>query len=117
METLFSAPTIQIRTAFDYSNATLGNHVLKAVGSTVSGSVTSAPVTVHVNQNQAPSISITNPVGGRTFLVGTDVRINAAVTDPDNGVANVDFYINGTLFYRGTNAPFFVASSIACWNP
>jgi hypothetical protein len=94
--------------SLSYSNATLGNHALKAVGSTSSGSVTSAPVTIHVNQNQAPSISITNPIGGRSFLVGTNVRINAAASDPDNGLAGVDFYIDGSFFYRETTSPYFV---------
>jgi hypothetical protein len=94
--------------SFSYSNPTLGDHILKLVGSTLSGPITSALVTVHVNQNQAPSISITNPVAARSFFVGTDVRINVAASDPDNGLANVDFYVDGGLFYRGTNAPYFV---------
>jgi hypothetical protein len=94
--------------SFVYSNISLGSHALKAVGTTSSGSVTSPQVNIQVNANQPPSISITNPVADAHFQAGNFALINVDATDPDDGLARVDFYVDGQLFYRETVSPYFV---------
>lgn len=94
--------------SFVYSNAVLGSHSLKAVGAVLSGSVTSAPVIVQVNPNQAPQVGITNLVDNQNFLVGDSTMIHVNAVDPDDGLAHIDFYVNGSLFYRETAPPYFV---------
>jgi Bacterial Ig domain len=93
---------------FVYNNVALGSHNLTAVGSTGSGSVTSAPIHIQVIANQAPSISVTNPVSGAKFMAGNYTMVNVDAEDPDDGVAKVDFYIDGLFFYSETVAPYFV---------
>lgn len=94
--------------SFVYSNVALGSHSFTAVGATSSGSVTSAPIHIEVNANQAPSITVTNPVSGANFLVGSYTMVNVDAADPNNDLAKVDFYIDGLFFYRETVAPYFV---------
>lgn len=94
--------------SFVYSNAAMGSHELRLVGSTTSGSVTSAPVTIQVVPNQPPGISITNLLDNQNFLVGSGAMLNVDASDPDNGLAHVDFYVDGALFYREAASPYFV---------
>jgi peptidoglycan/xylan/chitin deacetylase (PgdA/CDA1 family) len=52
----------------------------------------------------APSVSITSPANGAT-LTG-NVKIVAAATDAQTGVASVAFYVDGTLLGTTTNSPY-----------
>ena len=88
-----------------YSNATLGAHTLLAVGQASSGSFTSAPVTITVRTNAPPSVTITNPVTGAQFLVGSLAAVGASASD-DATVSRVEFYDNGTFRFSDTASPY-----------
>jgi hypothetical protein len=94
--------------SFVYSNVAVGSHSLIVVGATPSGPVLSSQVNFDVYPNQAPFISITNPVAGGSFQVGSFSMINVDASDPDDGLARVDFYVDDAFFYRETVAPYFV---------
>jgi plastocyanin len=55
-----------------------------------------------------PVISITNPVSGALFIAPANVTIQAAATDPNNGVSvtNVQFLVGQTVLTNKTAAPF-----------
>jgi peptidoglycan/xylan/chitin deacetylase (PgdA/CDA1 family) len=58
---------------------------------------------------QPPSVVITSPAEGST--VNGNVKIMANATDAPSGIAQVSFYVNGTLLGTKTSAPYFVS-----WN-
>jgi hypothetical protein len=58
---------------------------------------TSAPVSVRVNANVAPTVSITAPVSGANVNVGTAVTLTANVGDSDGTVASVVFKADGVV--------------------
>lgn len=98
----------------DWDTTSLGDnttHMVAAAATDSAGHVTYRNLSVTVNNgDQAPTISLTNPVDGDT-LSGT-VTVTAPVSD-DNGVTQVEFYLDGkrafTLGQTGT-------SYTAAWN-
>ena len=48
-----------------------------------------------------PSVSITSPVGGSTFVAPASFNITASASDPDGSVHHVDFYANRFLGVHG----------------
>ncbi len=86
------------------NNLSVGSHTLFAIAQDNSGAraTNTATVTITINPNVPPSVTITNPVAPITdMLVGATVNVGAAPTDPDGAIAGVEFYVNGVR--RGTN--------------
>jgi hypothetical protein len=61
--------------------------------------------------NRPPSIAISSPVPGATFVAPASLTITAAASDPDGYVAEVSFYANGTLLARDVTPPFVVTAA------
>ena len=79
-----------------------GAHSLTAVATdTASQSSPSGAVALTVD-NTAPSVAITSPTGGST-VSGTQV-VTASASDATSGVAQVAFYVDGTLIGVDTNS-------------
>jgi len=47
--------------------------------------------------NLPPVVSLTSPTNGNTFIGPADVNLAATAYDPDGVIANVQFFVNGTL--------------------
>lgn len=60
------------------------------------------------NPNSRPSVSITAPITGATYVGPANVTITATATDSDGSISQVDFYDGGTLI--GTATPAGVAN-------
>lgn len=60
---------------------------------------------VFVQVDQAPTISLTSPTNGASFVQGYAFALGATATD-DSGVANVSFYANGNLLGTDTTSPY-----------
>jgi hypothetical protein len=88
-----------------YSNATLGAHVLTAVATDATHSLTSAPINITVNPNNPPTVTVTNP-GTQSYLVGANVVNNAVASDPDGSIARVEFYLDGVLRFTDTTSSY-----------
>lgn len=58
--------------------------------------------------NQRPSVSLTAPANGASFLAPTSVTVSANASDSDGSVARVDFYAGSTLIDSDTSAPYSV---------
>ncbi len=61
---------------------------------------------VSVSANLPPEVSLTGPVTGRVYRPGDPVAITASSTDPDDLVAQVDFFVNGTKVASDSSAPY-----------
>lgn len=64
--------------------------------------------------NTLPTVSITNPANGATFIAPASVTINATASDSDGTVSSVAFYQGSTLLGTDTTSPYsFTWSSVA----
>lgn len=94
-----------------WSGATVGAHTLTAVATDDMGATkTSALVTVMVNlavmPNNAPTVSLINPIPGATVSFGTPVTLEASAGDSDGTVVRVEFYVGAVKLGEATAAPF-----------
>jgi regulation of enolase protein 1 (concanavalin A-like superfamily) len=93
-----------------WSNAAAGSYTITAVATDNSGrSSTSAARTVTVSgpsSNQAPTVSLTTPVGGATFPAGASIALSAAASDRDGTITRVEFYRGSTLIGTDTSSPY-----------
>lgn len=63
-------------------------------------------IIVSASGNAAPSVSITSPVNGASYIQGTPISINATASDLDGTITLVEFY-NGTVkIGEATAAPY-----------
>ena len=61
--------------------------------------------------NVRPTVEITSPAGGATFLAGASIPVTASATDPDGQVVQVDFFAGDTRIGSDTTAPYSIT-----WN-
>jgi hypothetical protein len=86
-----------------WSVSTGGSHVLAAEAVDSEGSYTrSAPVTVTVN---APTkVALTSPLDGASFVAGETIALTADASG--NGLATVDFFVNGSRVASDSTTPY-----------
>jgi predicted phage tail protein len=98
---------------FTWTNAPAGSHTLSARAFDNRGaSGTSPTVDVTVNgPNQSPTVAITSPANGSTFVAPASLTITATASDPDGAVARVEFYRGTTKLGEDTSSPYSFA-----WN-
>jgi len=65
---------------------------------------TSAVVNVAVGST--PSVVVSNPAAGASYLVGTEIPLTATTSGGYGAIAKVEFFINGDSFKTVTAAPF-----------
>jgi PKD repeat protein len=93
--------------AIAWANVPVGVYSLTARATDGLGvSLVSAPVTVTVNPNSPPSVSLTAPTDGSSYYAPASIALTAAATDADGGIAQVDFYNSTTLLGTATASPF-----------
>jgi hypothetical protein len=83
-----------------YSNATVGTHTLTATAQDSAGNSVSTTnvITITVNPNVPPSITVTNPAD-TSFLIGANISNFVSAVDSDGTIARVDYYVDGVLAY------------------
>jgi len=83
-----------------------GNDAITAVATdNEGGQTTSSVVNITVANNPPPSVSITAPTAGASFITGTVVNI--AATASDNGsVTSVEFFVDGVSLSTDNTAPY-----------
>src|SRR6185295_2628649 len=92
-----------------------GTYTLTAVATDADGgSTTSAPVTITVsNGNQPPTVLLTAPAAGTSYMAPATVNMTAAASDPENRMSKVEFYSGATLLGTDTTSPYaFTWSSV-----
>ncbi|MCU7550618.1 Ig-like domain-containing protein [Chitinophagaceae bacterium LB-8] len=90
-----------------WSYAAAGTYSITAKAYDNTGNVTtSAPVTITVNPNQAPSAALTSPSANATYTAPGSVRLTATATDVDGSISKVEFYNGSTLLQTVSAAPY-----------
>lgn len=84
-----------------------GTFALTAVATdNVGNTTTSTSVSVSVTGAAAPTVSITNPVNGATFGVGTTIPLNAITSGGNGPISQVQFFVNGASLATDSVAPY-----------
>jgi len=86
-----------------------GSHTLRAEARDAAGNVgLSAGVTVTVvaAANRPPSVTMTAPTNGGSYVSPATITLTATATDPDGSVAQVDFYEGTTRIGSDMASPF-----------
>lgn len=65
-----------------------------------------APQLLAAPPNKAPTVAITSPASGATFVASTSVAIQATATDRDGTVTLVEFFQGATKLGQDATAPF-----------
>ena len=94
---------------FIWQNVSTGQYDITARATDNNGATTnsnSIEIIVAAIENQVPDISLMSPKQGDTFIVDSDIIIEAEATDTDGTVEKVIFRINGNPVDEDTEAPF-----------
>jgi hypothetical protein len=79
------------------ANAPAGAVQLRAIGWDGRGAADTAFLSINVDANQAPAVSLTAPANGASYLAPATVTLKASATDADGIVTKVEFYKGATL--------------------
>lgn len=86
--------------------STAGTHSLTARATDNSGAqTTSAAISIVVANNPPPTVSITSPANGASFITGTVVSIAANASD-NGSVASVEFFVDGVSQGVDNTSPY-----------
>ena len=91
-----------------WSNVAAGTYSLTAKAYDNAGAATvSAPVSVQVKANVAPTVSLTSPPNNSNFVAPATITLSASASDSDGTITKVDFLRGGsTLIGSVTAAPY-----------
>jgi hypothetical protein len=104
--TLVGADSIPPYT-FNWSASVAGTYTLTGKARDDKGAVTiSDPVTIFVNANSLPTVSITEPTDGILLTAPAQVIIKANAGDSDGTIKQVEFYDGATLLAIDSLAPY-----------
>jgi RHS repeat-associated protein len=84
-----------------------GSYTIRARATDRHGVVTlSAPVTVQVVDNAAPTVRLRAPLNNAAYPASAPIELVATATDTDGGITKVDFFDGATLLGTVTAAPY-----------
>ncbi len=90
-----------------WTNVVPGAYSLTARSTDDRGATTtSAPVSITVTGNVAPSVSITSPASGASFRARSNITIAASAQDSDGSIAQVTFLNGTTVLSTDATAPY-----------
>src|ERR1051325_4326131 len=98
--------------SFTFGSATVGRHDYFCTPHLSIGMVGS--VTVQAAANQSPTVQLTSPSGGATFLTTDTITFSANASDADGTVSKVEFFSDGNLIGAAdTTSPYSVTGSLS----
>lgn len=110
----FGSPITASPYQLAWTPATAGIYTLAArAADDVGNQTTSASVTVTVNANQAPTVTLTAPTAGTSVVAGKALTLSANAQDVDGTVTAVKFLANGIPI----GAPVTTAPYTTTWTP
>ena len=90
-----------------WTGATVGSHTITARATdNVGATATSAAATISVVTNQPPRAAMSSPATDAVFVAGQTVPFAATASDPDGGVARVEFLDGSTIVGTSTATPY-----------
>lgn len=97
---------------FTWNDVAIGTYTITAKATDNSGAITtSSAITVKVNPNVAPTVSISAPANNTSYVALATFTISATAADTDGTIAKVDFYNGTTLLGTDTTSPYSFAWS------
>jgi len=101
---------------FSWSGVAAGVYSLSAVATNDAG-MTSSSSAVTVTVDAPPTVAISSPANGATFIAPATINLAANATDTVGTVTKVDFYQGGSLIGTANAAPFtFTWTNVAVGN-
>ena len=101
---------------FTWSNVAAGTYSLRAVAydtAGASGSSATAAITVSAATNTPPTVTLTAPTNGASYVAPASIALTASAADSNGSVARVEFYAGTTLLNSDTTAPYaFTVSNV-----
>ena len=70
------------------------------------GCGTLTAVTVQIDANTAPSVTLTSPADDAEYRTGDTVTLSATATDSQDNISSVKFYVDGSLVNTDTSSPY-----------
>ena len=95
--------------SYDWNVVPAGSYQLRAVAFDAEGASASSPlvaITIAAASNEPPSVSLTAPSSGATFLAPAAITMTATASDPENRLARVEFFNGSTRLATDTVAPY-----------
>jgi regulation of enolase protein 1 (concanavalin A-like superfamily) len=92
-----------------WTGATAGSYSLTARAVDDDGATrtsTAAAITVTAASNQLPTVAITSPTAGQSFVAPASVTITATASDSDGTITGVDFFVGSQLLGTDTTSPY-----------
>lgn len=94
----------------NWSAPAAGSYVLTARATDNSNAVTtSAAVNVTIAANAIPTVTLTMPRAGQSFVTGSTINLAAAANDSDGPLVRVEFYAGATLLASVATMPYTYA--------
>jgi regulation of enolase protein 1 (concanavalin A-like superfamily) len=100
--TMIDSQTLTLPSTF-YVGLAVTSHYTSAAAT---ASFTNVTVTSGSSTQTPPTVSLTAPAAGATFMAPATVNVAANASDADNGIADVRFYANGNLIGTDTTSPY-----------
>ena len=91
--------------SFAWNNVSANNYSLTAKAIDNHGGVTTSAI-VSAFVTNAPTTSITSPANNSSFVVGSNITINASASDTDGSVAKVEFFQGAVKLGEDTTSPY-----------
>lgn len=89
----------------EWTSAPVGQHALTVKASDNDGASTTSGAT-SIRVNEAPAVTLTDPVNGSVFADGDNIEMLATASDNDGSVVQVAFYANDNLLCTDTAEPW-----------
>jgi regulation of enolase protein 1 (concanavalin A-like superfamily) len=92
-----------------WSSAPAGSYSLTARAVDNGGATrtsTAVSITVVAGTNQLPTVAITSPITGQSFIAPASLTIAAAASDTDGTITSVDFYVGTQLIATDSTSPY-----------
>ncbi len=92
---------------FNWTNVDAGSYAITAKATdNLGANTTSAPLTISVAPNAAPTVALTSPADGQHLIGPVDITLSATAGDSDGNVTKVEFLDGDTVLATVTNAPY-----------
>ncbi|MBE0655506.1 MAG: T9SS type A sorting domain-containing protein, partial [Bacteroidales bacterium] len=79
--------------SFYWEDVPSGNYTLTAIATdNLNGSTRSIPVSISVNENSKPKVSLTNPIEGSVFTSPISIAIKVKAEDEDGNISKIEFF-------------------------